>query len=117
MLLFSYIEFPLINKNKENNEKKISTIIILDNRENDIISNFSTNSSVFNQQTCSISLEIRNTNNCDYLFSLSDINDCKEIKIKLNGKVHEEDLFDKEIICYISPEWKNILIVIILKIY
>ena len=104
MLLFSYIEFPLINKNKENNEKKISTIIILDNRENDIISNFSTNSSVFNQQTCSISLEIRNTNNCDYLFSLSDINDCKEIKIKLNGKVHEEDLFDKEIICYISPE-------------
>ena len=57
-----------------------------------------------NQQTCSISLEIRNTNNCDYLFSLADINDCKEIKIKLNGTVHEQALFEKEIVFYISPE-------------
>ena len=104
MLLFNYIQFPLININKENNENKLSTIIIFDNRENDFISNFSTNSSVMNQQTCSFSLEIRNTNNCDYLFSLSDINDCKEIKIKLNGTVHEQALFDKEIVFYISPE-------------
>ena len=104
MLLFNYIQFPLININKENNENKLSTIIIFDNRENDLISNFSTNSSVMNQQTCSFSLEIRNTNNCDYLFSLSDINDCKEIKIKLNGTVHEQALFDKEIVFYISPE-------------
>ena len=104
MLLFSYIKFPLINNNKESNEKRLSTIIILDNGENDFVSNYSTSSSVINQQTCSISLEIRNTNNCDFLFSLSDIKDCKEIKIKLDGKIHEEDLFDKEIVCYISPE-------------
>ena len=57
-----------------------------------------------NQQTCSISLEIRNTNNCDYLFSLADINDCKEIKMKLNGTVHDQALFEKEIVFYISPE-------------
>ena len=104
MLLFNYIQFPLININKENNENKLSTIIIIDNRENDLISNFSTNSSVMNQQTCSISLEIRNTNNCDYLFSLADINDCKEIKMKLNGTVHDQALFEKEIVFYISPE-------------
>ena len=104
MLLFKYITFPLKNINKENNENKISTLIILDNGENDIISNFSTNSSYLDHQTCCISLQIKNTNNCDFLFSLSDIKDCKEIKIKLNGTVHEQDLFDKEIICYLSPE-------------
>ena len=31
MLLFKYITFPLKNINKENNENKISTLIILDN--------------------------------------------------------------------------------------
>jgi hypothetical protein len=103
MLLFKYIKFPLININSENNEKKLSTIIILDNGENDIISNFSTNSSYVYHQTCSICLVIRNIQ-CDYLFSLSDIKDCQEIKIRLNGTVHEEALFDKEIICYISSE-------------
>ena len=104
MLLFKYIKFPLININQENNENKLSTIIILDKGENDIISNFSTNSSFLDHQTCSISLEIKNMNNCDYLFSLNDIKDCQEITIKLNGKVHEQALFNKEIICYISPE-------------
>ena len=103
MLLFKYVKFPLININSENNEKKLSTIIILDNGENDIISNFSTNSSYIYHQTCSICLVIRNTQ-CDYLFSLSDIKDCQEIKIRLNGTVHEEALFNKEIICYISSE-------------
>ena len=32
MLLFNYIQFPLININKENNENKLSTIIIIDNK-------------------------------------------------------------------------------------
>ena len=104
MLLFNYIKFPLQNINRENNEKKLATIIIIDNEENDYLTSFSTNSSILNQQTCSFSLEIRNINNCDYLFSLSDIIDCKEIKIKLDGTVHEQTLFDKEIIIYISPE-------------
>ena len=104
MLLFNYIKFPLQNINKENNEKKLSTIIIIDNEENDMLSNFSITSSILNQQTCSFSLVIKNINNCNYLFSLSDIKDCKEIKIKLDGTVHEQTLFDKEIIIYISPE-------------
>ena len=104
ILLFNYIKFPLNNKNQENNENKLSTIIILDSVEDEIISNFSTNSSVVNQKNCSIFLEIRNTNNCDYLFSLSDIKDCKEIKVKLNGTVHEQNLFDKDILLYLSPE-------------
>ena len=30
--------------------------------------------------------------------------DSKEIKIKLNGNVHEQPLFEKEIICYLSPD-------------
>ena len=104
MLLFNYIKFPLINTNSENNDNKLSTLIILDNGVNDFISNFSTDSSFVYHQTCCISLTIRNVNNCDYLFSLADIKDCKEIKIRLNGTVHEQPLFDKEIICYLSHE-------------
>ena len=104
MLLFNYIKFPLINSNSENNDNKLSTLIILDNGVNDFISNFSTDSSFVYHQTCCISLTIRNVNNCDYLFSLADIKDCKEIKIRLNGTVHEQPLFDKEIICYLSHE-------------
>ena len=104
MLLFNYIKFPLINTNSENNDNKLSTLIILDNGMNDFISNFSTDSSFVYHQTCCISLTIRNVNNCDYLFSLADIKDCKEIKIRLNGTVHEQPLFDKEIICYLSHE-------------
>ena len=104
ILLFNYIKFPLININAENNIKKKSTIIILDNGENDIISNFNTNSSFFYNRTCSIALTINNPNNCDFLFSLSDIKNCKEIKIKLSGTVHSQPLFDKEIICYLSPD-------------
>ena len=103
MLLFNYIKFPLINANSDNNNNKLSTLIILDDGANDFISNFSTDSSFVYHQTCCISLTINNTN-CDFLFSLSDIKDCKEIKIKLNGTVHEQPLFDKEIICYLSPE-------------
>ena len=108
-------------------KKKTSTLIILDNGENDIISNFSTNSSYIYHQTCSVALIIENPNNCDFLFSLSDIKDSKEIKIKLNGNVHEQPLFEKEIICYLSPdvimdsikkrmENKIVLLKIILKI-
>ena len=104
ILLFKYIKFPLININDENNKKKTSTLIILDNGENDIISNFSTNSSYIYHQTCSVALIIENPNNCDFLFSLSDIKDSKEIKIKLSGSVHEQPLFEKEIICYLSPD-------------
>lgn len=104
MLLFNYIKFPLINTNSENNDNKLSTLIILDNGVNDFISNFSTDSSFVYHQTCCISLTIRNVNNCDYLFSLADIKDCKEIKIRLNGTVHEQPLFNKEIICYLSHE-------------
>ena len=106
MLLFNYIKFPLINANSDNNNNKLSTLIILDDGANDFISNFSTDSSFVYHQTCCISLTINNTN-CDFLFSLSDIKDCKEIKIKLNGTVHEQPLFDKEIICYLSPELIN----------
>ena len=65
ILLFNYIKFPLININSENNNKKISTIIILDNGENDIISNYSTISSFINHQTCSVALTINNPNKCD----------------------------------------------------
>lgn len=106
MLLFNYIKFPLINANSDNNNNKLSTLIILDDGANDFISNFSTDSSFVYHQTCCISLTISNTN-CDFLFSLSDIKDCKEIKIKLNGTVHEQPLFDKEIICYLSSELIN----------
>ena len=104
MLLFRHIQFPLINTNSENNAKKLSSIIILDNGEHDKISTFGTNSSNLYQQTCSIFLAIKNINNCDYLFSLKDIKDSKEIKIRLNGTVHNQKLFDSEIICFISPE-------------
>ena len=107
MLLFNYIKFPLINSNSDNNNNKLSSLIILDDGSNDFISNFSTDSSLAYHHTCSISLTIRNINSCDFLFSLSDIKDCKEIKIKLNGTVHEQPLFDKEIVCYLSPELIN----------
>ena len=104
MLLFRHIQFPLINTNSENNAKKLSSIIILDNGEHDKISTFGTNSSNLYQQTCSIFLAIKNINNCDYLFSLKDIKDSQEIKIRLNGTVHNQKLFDSEIKCFISPE-------------
>ena len=104
ILLFNYIKFPLININSENNKKKISTIIILDNGENELISNLGTISSLRNHQTCSVALTINNPNNCDSLFSLSDIKESQEIKIKLNGIVHGQSLFDKEIICYLSSD-------------
>ena len=106
MLLFNYIKFPLINSNSDNNNNKLSTLIILDDGANDFISNFSTDSSFIYHQTCCISLTINNIKS-EFLFSLSDIKDCKEIKIKLNGTVHEQPLFDKEIICYLSPELIN----------
>ena len=102
ILLFSYIKFPLINIYSELNINKESTLIILDDGKHDIISNCSINSySLAANNCCSLLFDIKSVN---YLFSLDDIKDSSEIKIKFNGNIHEQQLIKKDAICTFSPD-------------
>ena len=102
ILLFSYIKFPLINIYSELNINKESTLIILDDGKHDIISNCSINSySLASDNCCSLLFDIKSVN---YLFSLDDIKDSSEIKIKFNGNIHEQQLIKKDAICTFSPD-------------
>ena len=102
ILLFSYIKFPLINIYSELNNNKESTLIILDDGKHDIISNCSINSfSPEANNCCSLLFDIKSIN---YLFSLDDIKDSSEIKIKFNGNIHEQKLIKKDAICTFSPD-------------
>ena len=102
ILLFSYIKFPMINIYSELNFNKESTLIILDDGKHDIISNCSINSySLAANNCCSLLFDIKSIN---YLFSLDDIKDSSEIKIKFNGNIHEQPLIKKDAICTFSPD-------------
>jgi hypothetical protein len=106
ILLFNHLKFPLININTENNISKQSTILILDNgnHKHDMISNYSVNSfSTYNMNYCLL-FDIHNLKNTNNLFCINDIKDCKEIKLKFNSSIHEQTLFEKDEIFYISPQ-------------
>ena len=104
LLLFSYLKFPLININSDNNIKNKSTIIILDEGYYDKISNYSINSHSDFNKNCSILFDIHNLKNTNYLFSIEDIKDCKEIKFKFNGDIHGQKLFKDDVVCIISSD-------------
>ena len=104
ILLFNRLKFPLINANSENNVNKNCTIIILDDGKNDNISNFSINSYSNSNRNCSILFDIHNLKCANYLFSLEDIKDCKEIRFKFNGNVHGQNLFKEDAVSSISPD-------------
>jgi hypothetical protein len=48
--------------------------------------------------------DIHNLKNTNNLFSIKDIKDSKEIKLKFNSNIHEQTLFEKDEIFYISPQ-------------
>ena len=104
LLLFNYLKFPLININSENNINKESTIIILDDGKYDEISNHSIKSFSTIDKNYSLMFDIHNLKNANYLFSINDIKDCKEIKFKFNGNIHGKQLFKNDAICSLSPE-------------
>ena len=104
ILLFNHLKFPLTNANSENNINKNCTIIILDEGKNDNISNYSINSYSNSNQNCSILFDIHNLKCANYLFSLEDIKDCKEIRFKFNGNVHGQKLFKEDAVSSISPD-------------
>ena len=104
ILLFSYIQFPLININSENNFNKQSTIIILDDGKHDATSNFSKNSYSNVSNNYSLLFDIHNLKSANYLFSINDIKDSIEIKIKFNGNIHGQQLLKKDAICSFYPD-------------
>ena len=104
ILLFYHLKFPLSNANSENNVNRNCTIIILDEGKSDNVSNFSINSYSNNNKNCSILFDIHNLKSANYLFSLEDIKDCKEIRFKFNGNVHGQKLFKEDAISSISPD-------------
>ena len=102
ILLFNYIKFPLINICSELNNNRESTLIILDNGNHDIVSNRSINSySVASNNCCSLLFDIKSIS---YLFSINDIKDSSEIKIKFNGNIHGQQLIKEDAICIFSPD-------------
>ena len=105
ILLFNYLKFPLININEESNIKNQSTIIILDDGKYDEISNYSIKSySTFNKNYCLL-FDIHNLKKADFLFTLDDIKDCKEIIFKFNGDIHGHKLFKNDTICSLNPDF------------
>ena len=104
ILLFNHLKFPLININSKNNSDKNNTIIILDEGKYDAISNHSFYSDSNINNNYSLLFDIHNLKNADYLFSINDIKDCKEIQIKFNGNIHGQNLFKNDAICWISPD-------------
>ena len=103
ILLFNHLTFPLKNINTENNISKQSTILILDNGNHDMVSNCSMNSfSTYNDNYCLL-FDIHNLKNTNNLFSIKDIKDSKEIKLKFNSSIHDQQLFKNDEIFYISP--------------
>ncbi len=103
ILLFNHVKFPLKNINTENNISKQSSILILDNGNHDMVSNCSMNSfSTYNDNYCLL-FDIHNLKNTNNLFSIKDIKDSKEIKLKVNSNIHDQQLFKNDEIFYISP--------------
>ena len=102
ILLFNYLKFPLININSDNNIKKKSTIIILDEGNYDKMSNYSIKSYSNNNKNCSILFDIHNLKNTNNLFYIDDIKDCKEIKFRFNGNIHGQKLFKDDVVCNFS---------------
>ena len=105
ILLFNYLKFPLININSENNKNKQSTIIILDDGKYEAISNYSIKSySTFNKNY-SLLFDIHNLKKADFIFTLDDIKDCKEIVFRFNGDIHGHKLFKNDAICSLNPDF------------
>ena len=105
ILLFNYLKFPLVNINSESNNKKQSTIIILDDGKYDEISNYSIKSySTFNKNY-SLLFDIHNLRKADYLFTINDIKDCEEIKFRFNGDLHGHKLFQNDADCSLNPNF------------
>ena len=104
ILLFNYLNFPLININYDNNINKETTIIILDDGKYDTISTCSIKSYSSINKNYSLLFDIHNLKNAKYLFSLNDIKEAKEIKFKFNGNIHGKQLFKNDALCSLSQE-------------
>ena len=107
ILLFNYIKFPLTNINYETNKNTQKTIINLDDGNNDIntLSNFSNNSysSSTKNNNYSLLFDIQNVKNAENLFSINDIKGCQEIRLKFNGNIHGQKLFENDEIYLLKP--------------
>ena len=107
ILLFKYLKFPLNNLEIEDNSKNKNITIFLDEENCDYISTFSNNSFSNIHMNYSLLFDIYNINNINYLFSIDDIKDSKELKFKWKGSVHGKNIFKTDIEFTISP---NIII-------
>ena len=129
ILLFNHIKFPLTNINYENNIKMQNKKTNLDDGKYDTntISNFSNNSYSNSTKNNNYSLlfDVHNVKNAECLFSKNDIKDCKEIRLKFNGNIHGQKLYENDVIYMIKPDliinsiqnrMKNILIKVIMKL-
>ena len=104
LLLFNYLKFPLVNINWEENFNRKSTIIIIDDGKLDGMSNYSINSYYTYTRNYTLLFDIHNLKAAEYLFSIKDIEGCKEIKLKFNGNIHGHKLFKDDSICYLSAD-------------